>query len=119
MCRGGHFCEIAGVLAHLISSPIQLEQEQLELSQTLSQNFMAQRVKTFREEGMILKRSPTGRTPTVTTDEKANIETVCSAESQALCRAPAFEMSIERVFSVQAELAKIQCAFTLVAIFQK
>ena len=34
---------------------------------------MARRVKTFREEGMLLKRSPTGRTPTVTTDEKRRI----------------------------------------------
>ena len=35
---------------------------------------MARRIKTFREEeGMILKRSPTGRTPTVTTDEKRRI----------------------------------------------
>ena len=27
LCRGGHFCEIAGVLAHIISSQVQLEQE--------------------------------------------------------------------------------------------
>ena len=27
LCRGGHFCEIAGVLAHRISSQVQLEQE--------------------------------------------------------------------------------------------
>ena len=27
LCRGGHFCEVAGVPAHLISSQVQLEQE--------------------------------------------------------------------------------------------
>ena len=27
LCRGGHFCEIPGVLAHKISSQVQLEQE--------------------------------------------------------------------------------------------
>ena len=27
LCRGGHFCEIAGVLAHISSSQVQLEQE--------------------------------------------------------------------------------------------
>ena len=72
-CRGGHFCEIAGVLAHWISSQVAWTGEQLELCQTLSQNIMAWRVKTFREEGMILKRRLTGRTPTVTTDEKRRI----------------------------------------------
>ena len=43
LCRGGHFCEIAGVLAHRISSQVQLEQENSLNSQTLSQNFMSQK----------------------------------------------------------------------------
>ena len=72
LCRGGHFCEIAGVPTSALNfvANSALTGERLELSQTLFQNLMSQSVKTFREEGMILKRSPTGRTPTVTTDEK-------------------------------------------------
>ena len=86
--------------------------EHLALSQTLSQNFMARRIKTFREEGRILKRSPTGRTPTVTTDEKRRILKLCPAEPQVL------RWRLRELLSVQAEPAKIQCAFTL-TIFQK
>ena len=29
LCRGGHFCEVAGVLAHIISSQVQFEQNSL------------------------------------------------------------------------------------------
>ena len=80
---------------------------------------MARRIKTFREKGMILKRSPTDRTPTATTDEKkANIETVCPAEPQAPAEPQVLRWRLRVLLSVQAELAKIQCAFTL-AIFQK
>ena len=80
---------------------------------------MARRAKTFREEGMILKRSLTGRTPTVTTDEKkTNIETVYPAEPQAPAEPQVWRWRLREFFSVQTELAKIQCAFTL-EIFQK
>ena len=64
LCRGGHFCEITGVLRIEFRHKFSLN------SQTLSENFIAQMVKTFREEGMILKESLTGHKPTVPTNEK-------------------------------------------------
>ena len=68
---------------------------------------------------MILKRSPTGRTPTVTTDEKRRrFETVCPAEPQAPAESQVLRWRLRDLLSVQAELAKIQRAFTL-AISQK
>ena len=51
--EGGHFCDIAGVLAHLISSPIQLEQENIlnSLKRYPKTSWPSHsRVKTFREE---------------------------------------------------------------------
>ena len=44
LCRGGHFREIAGVLAHRISSQVQLEQEN-------SLNFLKRFPKTSWPEG--------------------------------------------------------------------
>ena len=44
-CRGGHFCEIAGVLAHIISSQVQLEQEN-------SLNYLKRYPKTSWPEGL-------------------------------------------------------------------
>ena len=51
LCRGGHFCEIAGVLAHIISSQVQLEQENsLNSLKRYPSIFMARRIETFRAE---------------------------------------------------------------------
>ena len=84
---------------------------------------MARRIKTFREKGRILKRSPTGRTPTVTTDEKRRILKLCPAEPQApesieTAEPQVLRWRLRELLSVQAEPAKIQSAFTL-TIFQK
>ena len=49
---------------------------------------------------------------------KANIETVCPAEPQAPAEPQVLRWRLRELLSVQAELAKIQCAFTL-AILQK
>ena len=65
LCRGGHFCEIAGVLAHRISSQVQLEQEN-------SLNYLKRYPKTSwpeesrhfeRKEGFRSEARPAGRRP--------------------------------------------------------
>ena len=50
--------------------------------------------------------------------KKANIETVCPAKPQAPEEPQVLRWRLRELLSVQAELAKIQCASTL-AIFQK
>ena len=70
---------------------------------------------------MILKGSPTGRTPTVTTDEKRRILKLSVQQSpkpQHSAEPQVLRWRLRELLSVQAELAKIQCAFTL-TIFQK
>ena len=80
---------------------------------------MARMVKTFRGEGMLLKRSSTGRTPIVTTDEKRRrFETVCPADPQAPAESQVLRWRLREFLSVQAGLAQIPLAFTP-AIFQK
>ena len=119
LCRGGYFCEIAGILAHRISSQFQLEQEN-------SLNSLKRYPKTSWPEG---SRHFGGRNnfeakpdrPDADRDngwKKANIETVCPAVPQAPAEPQVLRWRLRELLSVQAELAKIQCAFTL-AIFQK
>ena len=119
LCRGGHFCEIAGVLAHRVSSQVQLEQEN-------SLNSLKRYPKTSWPEGsrhFERKEWFEAKPDRLDADrdngwKKANIETVCPADPQAPAEPQVLRWRLRDLLSVQTELAKIKCSFTL-AIFQK
>ena len=118
--RGGHFCEIAGVPSHLISSQVQLEQENsLNSLKRYSKTAWPEGPRHFeRKEWFGSEARPAGRRPwqRMKTGEYWNC---LSSRAPSPSRAPRFgDGDWESFFSVQTELAKIQCAVTL-AIFQK
>ena len=118
MCRGGHFCEIAGIIAQWILSQVQLEQEN-------SLNSLKRYPKTSwpkgsrhfeRKECFWSEARPTGRRPWQRT--KKGEDWNCLAEPQAPAEPQVLRWWLREFLSVQAGLAQSQWAFTL-AIFQK
>ena len=119
LCRGGHFCEIAGITAQWISWQVQLEQENsLNSLKRYPKTPWAEGSRHFeRKECFWSEARPAGRRPWQRM-KKAKIEAVCPAEPQAPAESQVLKWRLKEFLSVQAGLAQIQWAFTL-AIFQK
>ena len=118
LCRGGQFCEIAGILAHTISSQVQLEQENsLNSLKRYPKTSWPEGSRHFeRKEWFWSEARPAGRRPWQRM-KKGEYWNYLSSRAPSPSRTPGFEMAIERP-SFCSNFAKIQYAFTL-AIFQK
>ena len=119
LCRGGHFCEIAGVLAHRISSQVQLEQENsMNSLKRYPKSSWPEGSRHFeRKEWFWSEARPAGRRLWQRMKKGEYWNCLSRTQAPAEPRVLRWQLGCE-ILSVQAELAKIQCAFTL-AIFQK
>ena len=97
LCWGGHFCEIAGVLAHWISSQVQLEQENsLNSLKRYPKTSWPEGSRHFeRKEWFSSETRPVGRRPWQQTKEGESWNRL-SNRTPSRSRAPGFEMVIAK-----------------------
>ena len=98
LCRGGNFCEIAGIIAHWISPQVQLEQENsLNSLKHYPKTSWPEGSRHFeRKECFWSEARPAGRRPWQRM-KKGEYWNCLSSRAPSPSRAPGFEMVIERV----------------------
>ena len=99
LCRGGHFCEIAGTIAQWISSQVQLEQENsLNSLKRYPKTLWPEGSRHFeRKECFWSEARPAGRRPWQRTKKGEDWDCL-SSRAPSPSRAPDFEMAIESFF---------------------
>ena len=97
LCRGGHFCEIAGVPAHLISSQVQLEQENsLNSLKRYPKTAWPEGPRHFERKEWIWSEAWPARRLPWQRKKKGEYWNCLSSRAPSPSRAPGLEMEIER-----------------------